>query len=238
MREKKNLLVVLAGLDRAPGSVCVCVCMRAGAACVRGFCSSGSDPHAVLGLRRGASKAEIKAAFRRAALKHHPDRNLSNRFEAEVAFKRASDAHAALLGDDQASCSGGAGGSSAEGGFRRGCGMDSGGFAREQWEREHRQAFEEMLRSIRGGERSDAGGAPRAGSGFAQGVQVKRTIVPQADGSASVRTEITTKDSRGRRSARVRLEPLDGRFPAHQPHEVGFLWRLAASVLRRVRVWV
>jgi curved DNA-binding protein CbpA len=33
----------------------------------------GSDPHRVLGLRPGADEAEIKLAFRRLALRHHPD---------------------------------------------------------------------------------------------------------------------------------------------------------------------
>ncbi|MBI3205324.1 MAG: molecular chaperone DnaJ [Myxococcales bacterium] len=33
------------------------------------------DPHEVLGVGRGASEAEIKAAFRRLAVQHHPDRN-------------------------------------------------------------------------------------------------------------------------------------------------------------------
>ncbi len=33
------------------------------------------DPYEVLGLDRGADESELKAAFRRAAAKHHPDRN-------------------------------------------------------------------------------------------------------------------------------------------------------------------
>jgi curved DNA-binding protein CbpA len=36
---------------------------------------SADDPYEVLGLRRNASAAEIKRAFKRLALKHHPDRN-------------------------------------------------------------------------------------------------------------------------------------------------------------------
>eukprot|EP00227_Mantoniella_beaufortii_P007653 CAMPEP_0197594790 /NCGR_PEP_ID=MMETSP1326-20131121/21429_1 /TAXON_ID=1155430 /ORGANISM="Genus nov. species nov., Strain RCC2288" /LENGTH=32 /DNA_ID= /DNA_START= /DNA_END= /DNA_ORIENTATION= len=31
------------------------------------------DPHAVLGVARGASEAELKAAYRKAALRWHPD---------------------------------------------------------------------------------------------------------------------------------------------------------------------
>jgi DnaJ-class molecular chaperone with C-terminal Zn finger domain len=33
------------------------------------------DPHHVLGVSPGASEAEIKAAYRRAGLRGHPDRN-------------------------------------------------------------------------------------------------------------------------------------------------------------------
>jgi curved DNA-binding protein CbpA len=37
--------------------------------------SPAEDPYEVLGLQHNASAAEIKHAFRRMALKHHPDRN-------------------------------------------------------------------------------------------------------------------------------------------------------------------
>src|SRR5262245_24957658 len=39
------------------------------------YAPSVRDPYQVLGVERGASDEEIKAAFRRLAREHHPDRN-------------------------------------------------------------------------------------------------------------------------------------------------------------------
>lgn len=36
------------------------------------------DPYEVLGLKRGASKDEVKAAYRKLAKKYHPDMNINN----------------------------------------------------------------------------------------------------------------------------------------------------------------
>jgi molecular chaperone DnaJ len=53
------------------------------------------DPYDVLGVGRDASEAEIKAAFRRLAAIHHPDKN-PNDPEAGVRFKEANLAHQIL----------------------------------------------------------------------------------------------------------------------------------------------
>jgi DnaJ-class molecular chaperone len=53
------------------------------------------DPYQVLGVQREASADEIKAAYRRLALKNHPDRNPGDA-EAEERFKRISEAYATL----------------------------------------------------------------------------------------------------------------------------------------------
>ena len=50
-----------------------------------------TDYYEVLGVARGASSEEIKAAYRKAALKYHPDRN-PNDAEAEAKFKQCSEA--------------------------------------------------------------------------------------------------------------------------------------------------
>jgi molecular chaperone DnaJ len=48
------------------------------------------DYYEVLGIERSASDAELKKAFRRLAMKHHPDRNPDDK-ETEMLFKEAKD---------------------------------------------------------------------------------------------------------------------------------------------------
>jgi molecular chaperone DnaJ len=54
------------------------------------------DYYAILGVDRGASKEEIKHAYRRLAKKHHPDLNKENQKEAEEKFKEVSEAYEVL----------------------------------------------------------------------------------------------------------------------------------------------
>jgi len=53
------------------------------------------DFYNLLGVARNASEAEIKAAFRKLALKYHPDRNPGNK-EAEERFRRINGAYEVL----------------------------------------------------------------------------------------------------------------------------------------------
>ena len=57
------------------------------------------DYYEVLGVEKSASKEDIKKAYRKLAIKYHPDRNAGNP-EAEEKFKEATEAYE-VLGDDK-----------------------------------------------------------------------------------------------------------------------------------------
>ncbi|MBQ0079267.1 MAG: molecular chaperone DnaJ [Eubacterium sp.] len=58
------------------------------------------DYYEVLGLQKGASDEEIKKAFRKLAMKYHPDRNPDDK-EAEEKFKEINEAYAILSDPDK-----------------------------------------------------------------------------------------------------------------------------------------
>jgi molecular chaperone DnaJ len=58
------------------------------------------DYYEILGVSRTASMEEIKAAYRKAALKWHPDRHPENKADAEVKFRESTEAYS-ILSDSQ-----------------------------------------------------------------------------------------------------------------------------------------
>ena len=58
------------------------------------------DFYEVLGVTKIASVEEIKSAYRKAALKWHPDRNPDNKEEAEIRFRECTEAYS-VLSDSQ-----------------------------------------------------------------------------------------------------------------------------------------
>jgi molecular chaperone DnaJ len=62
--------------------------------------STKRDLYEVLGVSKTASKEEIKKAYRKLAMQHHPDKNPGNK-ESEALFKEASHAADILLDDNK-----------------------------------------------------------------------------------------------------------------------------------------
>ena len=55
------------------------------------------DPYDILGLKRGATQAEIKKAFKTLAMKWHPDRNPDNIKEATLKMQKINAAYSLLI---------------------------------------------------------------------------------------------------------------------------------------------
>ena len=62
--------------------------------------SEKRDYYEVLGVARNTDAAELKKAYRRLAMEHHPDRNPGNK-DAEALFKEASEAYQVLSDTDK-----------------------------------------------------------------------------------------------------------------------------------------
>ena len=58
------------------------------------------DYYKILGVEKDATKEEIKKAYRKLALKYHPDRNPDNK-EAEEKFKEITEANEVLSDPDK-----------------------------------------------------------------------------------------------------------------------------------------
>jgi len=58
--------------------------------------TGGRDHYRLLGVTQEASVAEIKKAYHKLAMRHHPDKNPTSRAAAEALFKIIGEAHAVL----------------------------------------------------------------------------------------------------------------------------------------------
>ena len=60
------------------------------------------DYYKILGINKDADENEIKKAYRKLAIKYHPDKNLGNK-EAEEKFKEINEAYEVLSDKDKRS---------------------------------------------------------------------------------------------------------------------------------------
>lgn len=86
------------------------------------------DYYEVLGLSKGANEADIKKAYRKLAIKYHPDKNPDDK-DAEAKFKEAAEAYEVLSNKDKKARydqfgHAGMGGAAGGGGFGGGMSMD------------------------------------------------------------------------------------------------------------------
>lgn len=140
------------------------------------------DYYEVLGVEKNANADEIKKAYRKAAIKYHPDKNPGDK-EAEEKFKEAAEAYDVLSNPDKRARydrfgHAGMGGASGAGGFGEGFGGFGGGFSME----DIFSQFGDVFGGHFGGGFSSGGGGKRVNRGSDIRVKVKLTLQEIAEG--------------------------------------------------------
>jgi molecular chaperone DnaJ len=134
--------------------------------------STKRDYYEVLSVEKTASVEEVKKAYRRAALKYHPDKNPGDA-EAELKFKEAAEAYEVLSDTDKRSRYDQFGHAGLQ------------GTATHDYSRMQYDDIFSMFQDIFGGQRRGAPGAagPRQGRGYDLETQVQITLQDVAKGT-------------------------------------------------------
>ncbi len=158
------------------------------------------DYYEVLGVSKSATADEIKKAYRRLAMKHHPDRNKDDGEAAEKKFKEAKEAYEVLKDDDKRAAYDRFG----HDGLKMGGGTGQGGFSAEGFG----DIFGDVFGDIFGGARR--GGGPQVFRGADLGYELKldlETAVAGDNVTIDVPTQVSC-DSCGGSGARKGSEPV------------------------------
>lgn len=130
----------------------------------------GTDFYVVLGVSRNATLKQIKNVYKKLAFKHHPDKNIGNKVEAEKKFKEIGRAYEVLSNKETRSRYDTFGEEGLKGGslwFSHRSGPAQGAYSSHDAQR----IFEQMFGSFRGfghSFHSQTTGMPPMGMGGAQ----------------------------------------------------------------------
>lgn len=121
------------------------------------------DYYELLGVDRKASPEDIKKAYRKLAMKYHPDQNKDNK-EAEAKFKEINEAYDILKDEQKRAAYDRFGKSAFEGGMGGGGGFNPGGFSGAGFGGAFSDIFEDMFGDMMGGGRGGRGQTSNRGS--------------------------------------------------------------------------
>ena len=131
---------------------------------------SKRDYYEVLGASRTATKVEIKKAYKKMAMKHHPDRNQGDEGDIEAQFKEVQEAYAILKDEQKRAAYDQFGHAGVDPSAGMGGGPGAGGFG---------DAFGDMFGDIFGGGR---GGQRRQARGADLRIRVDLTLEEAVEG--------------------------------------------------------